>query len=478
MEQIELNFSHQRVFLTGNSLLIASLILGIVMTLVLASTGSVFYSIALPAIILSSIVACIFFANPLLNLVVVIVGFMVMASNESGFQPLEIAYAGYLFIVLTVWAVRNVILGSTTILVDRTDWALSIFLILLPGSLILTFLFNGDFRIAASELISLSLLLIYFPVKHAIIHYKAGSKVILIAIIVMCVGVSLLNTFNYASDLSNAISLSHVAGARVVVNDGLLMIGATMSLILLVYARNPVSLLFSTFAMVMTFSGVIMTQSRGSWLAFLVGSIALVLIVPNRAKLKIFTTVSIVSISIILVGYVLIGPFLNVVIEGLIERFGSIYTSLTQDLSLINRFRESMTVFEKITLNPFIGYGPGVEYLFYDIVHQTTHDDSFVHNGYIGLWYKYGLWGLGLVVYFWYSSIKLGLRAFRSNYPDYWTRLAGLAGAVPLIALTISALTQNPFFLKNYLFVFALVAGLSAGAGQRTSLDVQKLRPL
>ena len=63
--------------------------------------------------------------------------------------------------------------------------------------------------------------------------------------------------------------------------------------------------------------------------------------------------------------------------------------------------------------------------------------------------------------------VRLGLRAFRSDTAERWTRLAGLAGAVPLIALTISTLTQNPFFLKNYLFIIAIAAGLAAGAGHR-----------
>ena len=92
-----------------------------------------------------------------------------------------------------------------------------------------------------------------------------------------------------------------------------------------------------------------------------------------------------------------------------------------------------------------------------------------MHNGYVGLWYKYGLWGLGLVLYFWYSTVKLGLRAFRSDTADHWTRLAGLAGAIPLIALTITTLVGNPFFLKNQLFIIAIAAGLAVGAGERSS---------
>jgi len=469
MGQTEDQLPLLKIYRSGTAILAIGLAVGLTLTLGLINTGSVLFTIALPIAIMGGFAIYIFFTNPTLNLVSAILGFALIASNESGFQVIEIAYATYLFALLLAWFLRHKILESEKILVTKTDWALAIFLGLLPATLILTGLFRGEFRVAISELISLSMLLIYFPVKHTVSHHKLGPKIILITMVAMCSIVALLNAVSYASDLSNAISLSHIAGSRVVVNDGLLMIGAVMSLILLIYARGPVSLLLSLGALAFTFATLIMTQSRGSWLAFLLGVVALILLVRTSTRIKLLTTGAILSVMIVGVGYALIGPFLNVILEGIFERFGSISTSFTQDLSLVNRLRETSTVFEKIVINPLIGYGPGVSYLFYDIVHQSTHNDSFVHNGYIGLWYKYGLWGLGLVLCFWYSAVKSGLHVFRSDSLDYWTRLASLAGAIPLIALIVSTLTQNPFFLKNYLFVIAIDAALSEGTGQRIS---------
>ncbi len=469
MEQVGIHPSPPRIYQTGNALIIAGLVLSLGMTFALASTGSVPYISALPAATLGIIAVGFFFMNPLLNLMLVILGFVLISSNEEGFQMIEIAYAVYLYTVLLMWFLQHKISEPRKILTKKSDYAIALFLGMLPATLILTILFHGDFLIAFSELISLSMLLIYFPVKYTVVHYQAGPKLILIMVVIMSVVVAIVNTLEYASDLSNATALWHVSGSRVVVNDCLLMIGSLINLTLLVYARGPVSLLLSASALAFTFAGLIMTQARGFWLAFLLGVLALILLVKTSERIKIITTGAILSVLILGVGYILLGPFLNVIIEGITERFSTIATSFTQDLSLVNRFRETRSVFEKIIMNPLIGYGPGVSYLFYDIVHQSTDTDSFVHNGYIGLWYKYGLWGLGLVLYFWYSTIKLGLRAYRSNTAERWTRLAGLAGAVPLIALTISTLTQNPFFLKNYLFVIAIAAGLAAGSGERSS---------
>ncbi len=457
-----------KLYNTGHIIVTGCLFLGIVLTILVVSTGSLLYSVSLPIIIIGAVVICTLFANPTINLVTVVIGFAVIASNEMGFQITEVIYAVYLFAVLGSWFLYQGI-SSQQILVDRTDLSLALFLLLLPFTLILTGLFQGDYRVAVSELISLSMFLIYFPVKHVVAEHKYGPKFLLLTIVAMSALVALINVFEYASDLLGATQLWQIAGSRVPVNDCLLLVGSLMSLVLIIHARGPVMLLLSASSLVLTFAGLIMTQARGSWLAFLLGAIILTLLVRRPEKVKILFTGSIVTVLILGVGLLLVGPFLNVIVEGISERFVSIASSITQDLSLINRFRETYAVFEKIIVNPLIGYGPGVSYLFYDIVHQTTHMDTFVHNGYIAMWYKYGLWGLGLVLIFWYSATKLGLRAFQSDITDLWTRLAGLAGSVPLIAVTISTLTQNPFFLKNYLFIIALAAGLAAGAGQRES---------
>ncbi len=469
MQQVGIQLSPLRIYRTGNALILTGLIVGLGLTFALAGIATIPYLIAFPAAVLGMIAVGFFLTKPRFNLMLVILGFVLVASNEEGFQLLEVAYAAYLYTFLMAWFLRHWMSDSSVILTGKTDLALALFLGLLPITLVLTFFFHGDFSVAFSELISLSMLLIYFPVKHTVLHDRTGPKFMLTTVVLMSVVVAIINAFEYVSEISTATHLSHISGARVVVNDALLTIGSLMSLTLLVYARNPISLLLSVSAVAFTFSALIITQARGAWLASMLGMFVLFLLARAPERIKILTTGTIVSILILGIGYVLLGPFLNVIIEGITERFSTIAAAFTQDLSLVNRFRETRAVFEKIIVNPLIGYGPGVSYVFFDIVHQSTDTDSFVHNGYLGLWYKYGIWGLALVLYFWYSTVKLGLRAFRSNTADHWTRLAGLAASIPLIALTITTLVANPFFLKNQLFIIAVAAGLAVGTGERSS---------
>jgi len=467
MEQAELHFPYHKFYQLGHLVLVACLIIGLILSLLLANSGSIVYTAALPVAIIGALFLCFLFAAPTLGIASLILGFILMASNESGFQAIEIIYAACLFLTLIAWFIHYKSTDINRVIVQTSDWCLAIFLGVLPLSLILTYLFQGDFRVAASEIISLLMLLVYFPVKHIVAHEENGPKIILTSFIIMCTVVAIVNSFEYATDLSNAIALSQIAGSRVTVNDTLLLFGATMSLSLVLKARGPLSFLLPIIALAFTFAGLIMTQSRGAWMALLFGVTALFFFVQTSDRIKILTIGAILSAVIIGLGYILVGPYLNVILTGIFERFGSIGSAITQDLALVNRFRETSVVFEKVIVNPLVGYGPGVSYIFFDLVHQSTDMDTFVHNGYVGLWYKFGLWGLGLLMIFWYSSVKLGLRAYRSNSIDHWTRLAGLAGAIPLIALIVTTIVGNPFFLKNHLFVIAIAAGLASGAGQR-----------
>ena len=455
----------------GSVLLVAALIIGVGVTLLLANSGSLVYMTILPGLLLGSLVVAALFWNSNVNLVVAIVGFVVMANNVAGFQLVEILYAAYLYAMLAVWFVRHRVLAGHPIITSRADGALTFFLALLPATLILTYAFDGDFRVAASELISLSMLLIFYPVRHTVASHKSGPRLILLTVVTLGALVAVVNLIEYAGDLSNAWAAVQIAGSRVVVNDCLLLTGALASLTLLVYARRFWAATFYLGTFALTSAGLIVTQTRGYWLAFILGFVSLLYLMNTKQRARTLIGCAIAGGIIFGIAYAMIGPFLFVVTGGIIERFSSLGTAITQDLSLINRFRESWAVLGHIVWNPFIGYGPGVPYEFWDIVHQSTHKDTFVHNGYIGLWYKYGVWGLGLVMFFWLSTVRNGVRAFRTSGAGMWTRLAGLSGALPMIAVLVATLTANPFYLKNYLFIIGVSAGMAAGAATRTKTE-------
>ncbi len=466
--------SARALWLWGHAALFAALVLGLVVVLAIARMGSWPVAAAFPAVLVALAAAIWLFRHPTLNLFVVLVGFVIVADNQAGFQLREVAYALYLYLVLAFWYVERVAFTREPFLRTRADQALALFLILLPCSLVLTILFGGRLVGAVSELFSLSLLALYFPLKELAARYRWAPKALVLTVVSVGMLVALRNFYEYWQMLGRVTQAWQVETGRVVTNDNLLMVSSLFSLALVVYARKLKSFILAGLCFSFCFGGLILTQSRGYWMAFFVGFVALVFLTDKRRRRYILLLGGVGLVALVGAGYVLVGSYMDLLLGGLVERVLSIGTAATADLSLVNRFREAATVMELIKANPVVGYGMGVPYYFYDIAHQLSDLDALVHNGYVGLWYKFGLWGLGLVLFFWASTLRRGIQAFFAKSSAHWTKVCGLAAAISLIGFVLSTITSNPFFLKDSLFIFSVTTGLAGGAYLRSRRELQE----
>lgn len=451
----------------GRLALAGSLGFGLAIVLLVAWSGSALMALVLPAVIPAAAAAFFLFRRPTLNLVVVLVGFVVVADNQAGFQLREIAYGLYLYAVLLHWYAVRAAIRREPFLHSAEDRALFVFLLLLPCTLLLTVVYGGSLTGAASEIFSLSLLALYFPLKETIREYRHGPR--LLVLTVVCVGalVAARNMLEFSQQLSGATQAWQIATGRVVTNDNLLMVSSVFTLTLVLFARTWLSLGIRMGVFLLCFAGLVMTQSRGYWMAFLLAAGVLFVLADARVRRRMLGFGALGFAALAGIGLLFFGAYLDLLIGGLVERFASVASAVTSDISLVNRFREAQTVMEHVVRNPIVGHGMGVSYYFYDIAHQATDYDALVHNGYVGLWYKFGLWGLGLLLFFWAGVIVRGIQAFRMKAGSPWMRVCGLAAAASLAAFTLSTITSNPFFLKDSLFIFSLSAGLAGGAYRR-----------
>ena len=426
------------------------------------------YPAIFAALLLAASGAVVLLRYPALNFFVLLIGFVIVANNQAGFQLREILYALYLYTALAAWGIHRLFLTKEPLLRTRADQALALFLFLLPFTFVLTILFNGRLVGAVSELFSLSLLALYFPLKEIAARYKWAPKALVLTVVSVGMLVALRNFYEYYQMLGRVTQAWQVQTGRVVTNDNLLMVSSLFSLVLIVYAQRWKSFLLSCGCFFLCFGGLILTQSRGYWMAFALGALALVVLTDKVRRRRILLFGGVGLAAMIGAGYLLVGSYMDLLLGGLMERVLSIGTAATADLSLVNRFREAATVMELVWVNPILGYGMGVPYYFYDIAHQLTDLDALVHNGYVGLWYKFGLWGLGLVLFFWARTLWSGVRAFTATHSAHWTRICGVTASISLVGFVLSTVTSNPFFLKDSLFIFSVVCGLAAGAYLRS----------
>ena len=423
----------------------------------------------LPVAILGLAAFAFLFAHPRLNLIVVLLGFVSLTDYNTGFQIIEVLYGLYFITYLGHWFISRLFITHEPFVRTPTDCAVLLLLIMITCYMPVAVVFNGNIYGIFAEWIAFVLLSFYFPIKEEIRNNPKGALIILAIVGFIGVYIAFRNLLHYRAMLSSATQMWQVARGRVVTNDNLLMITSLYGLILFTFSQKWRHQLVSLGAFILFFSGLILTQSRGYWLAFLLGAGFMFLLIDSSHKKRLILVTLGGSVSLVLIAFFFLQDIFLLVTSGLAERLLSLQTATTADISLVNRFRETATVWELIRVNPILGYGMGVGYDFFDITMGVTETDAFVHNGYISLWYKYGILSLGLVLFFWFRSIFNGVRAFRVKTAPPTVRLIGLFGATTLTAFLLSTLTSSPFFLNDTLFAFGLLLATAEGAHQRTS---------
>ena len=122
---------------------------------------------------------------------------------------------------------------------------------------------------------------------------------------------------------------------------------------------------------------------------------------------------------------------------------------------------------DRVAQNPVLGHGWGVQVTHYSLVSAGTRSWAFLHNGYVALWFKLGLWGLGLMLVTWLATLARGLWALWTERLETDER-ALLAGSVATLAvLLLTASTSNPFSIMDQMLLLGLLLGGASGVAQR-----------
>ncbi len=405
--------------------------------------------------------------HPLLNLALILFGFILVADHQEGIQITEAIYGLYYLSYLAFWFLSRLFFYRDRVL--DTPGSIALFLLIVWATLTipLSLLSGGNARWIFSEWVAMATLLLYFPIREGFARYKRMPEVVIALVLIIGSILALRNLYEYQQGLSDATQAWQIIRGRAVTNDSILMSISLIGLIFLLHAERWHYRLMLLIAFLLNFVGLLLTQSRAFWVTFLLGAGLLFVFFDRRHKTRLIGLVLIGSFGALAFGIIFFEEYISLIISGLIERISSLGSAASRDISLINRFHETQTVWERIIQNPVIGYGMGVPYRFFDLTRHSTDVDSFVHNGYLSLWYRLGLPGLTAILVLWVSSIWQGFTAYRTTNSPLLTRLCGLSTAITLTVLALPALTSNPFHRNDGTFLFALLAGIAAGTYER-----------
>ena len=326
---------------------------------------------------------------------------------------------------------------------------------------------GGSIRAAVSEWIALMMLGAYFPIKHALREHEQAPRYLLAVLIWLGVFVALRNLLNFKEILLSATQGWEIARGRVTTNETFLLVPGLASLLLTLYARRTWVQALSVVLFVLFTTGLVLTQSRAYWVNFLFGS-GLVFLFVEPVQRRRFVYFSLIAGSLLsFFALVFFSDYLSLVVYGVVERFASLGSATTKDISLINRFYEAEDVWARIVENPILGHGMGVRYQTFDIIYDHTKSKSYTHNGPLSLWFKFGIFGLLSVLVFWVSTFWRGMQAYLQRHRTTRERLVAFTGALGLATFLPSVFTSNPFFLSDTLLMFALTAAFCTGIYER-----------
>lgn len=410
------------------------------------------------------------FTRPLLNLVVLVTLFAITAGYKEGVQVDEVAFAIYFLLYAAHWLFIRVVIQGEPLLRDASDWFVALFLVYVIGSLALTVLHRGDLLMALNEGFNFSLLALYFPFRDVCEREERGLTVLFSLVIILGLVASLRNFLHFQAILSDATYAWQIARGRVMVNEMFLLVAALITLTTALYARRITWILIYSGLFGTTSVALILTQSRAYWVDLALGVFLLFLLIDLQRKKRFVVLGALGAFSFVGVLYLLVGDFLFLLAYGLADRLLSLQSATSSDISLINRFFEMEALWALIKVNPIIGYGMGVKFTFFDAISHANWVKTFAHNGYMMLWFKFGLVGLSLILGLWGRSLWVAFRTAREHTASLDVRMFALALGICLIALIPSHNSSATFSTGDTVLMFGLLTGWISGLSRRATI--------
>ncbi len=399
-----------------------------------------------------------------------LLGFILILRFSDAIEPQEVLYYLYYVIYLGTWFVSRLFLRKEPIFRDLGDWLLLAYITYATSTFAFTIALGGSLSSGIREWLPLVFLLFYFPIKEACIRSPKVTVTILKLFLLLSLFATLLNFYEYVTDLQSATALWRILAERVRSNERLLMVSLIGLLVFFLQARDFRSRLTMFGGMLLFAAGVVISQSRAVWIAFILSVVVILFLLDSRKRIELLT-LSIGSLVLaVVVGAIFLPGYFDLIVVALVNRASSLSTASSADISLLNRFVEWGAAWERILQTPVLGHGFGVQFHFFDLTRELTMVKSHIHSTFLGILYRHGLIGLCLYLVFYIRSIWIAARLSRlMPAPDY-VRSVGMIAVGCLFALALSATMEDLLLADEGAMVIALPIAVASGIWQRHRL--------
>lgn len=429
---------------------------------------------AVPAVALVGIGVTLVRPGPFGRLAVLLGLLVFQFRGEPGTTPLELLSGLALVAYLAHWFADTWLRERrvTTSLFDAA--ALTWGVVGLVGGMVLGQLFgaNGyDFR---ADVIATVPFLLYLPAKDLCARHRYGPVLLAGALVVYGVVASVQTAFFFRQVVTGATEVWEIADARFASSETSVTAGLLLCFAAFATARGRGVQAVALVIAGGLFGGLILSKSRGFWVAAVLGLLALGVVGRRADRRRLVVAAVLGTTALVALSFLLFADQVTLLLGGSLNRLASLATA-GQDISLLNRFVETEAAWARIQANPVLGYGWGVQFSYYGLISQGTVNWSFLHNGYVALWYKTGLWGLLLMAAVWVGGVVRGGAAGRSPVLGPAERACALGAMATLTAFSLAAITSNPFSILDQMLVVTLLLALAHGVADRAAA-LQRVR--
>ena len=383
-----------------------------------------------------------------------------MFGGEEGVSPFEALFFAGALVMLAGWY-GTVVLGGRRFITSGDDVVAALWLGLgVAVALVASAVVGNPAADLRAEAIALFPMFLYFPIKEAVAERRWGLPLVVGALAWYGVYSTVLNAVAIRTAVVEATAWYEVANVRFVTGETAMAAALLIGVSLLPALRSRAVRLGLLAVAGTLLIGLVVAKSRGYWLAAAFGLVVALLASPPETRRQSLQSLALGGLVLVGLAWALASEQVLLLIEGLVIRFASL-SDVGRDPSVLSRVAESAGAWEQVRLNPVLGYGWGRRVTHYSALSDGTQHWSFMHNTYLWVWHKVGLWGLGLLLALWGRAAVRSLRAAQSRALPLAER-AGAAGAVGLVALT-----SNPLGVGDAALVVTLVLALAHGLGQR-----------
>lgn len=381
-----------------------------------------------------------------------------LLSNSPGIQPIELPF--YSISVIVAGFVFLELITGRIIIHTSLDKLFLLLLFLIPYGIILGIINGASVYLAFGETTFFLGILIYFPLRKYL-DQKRFRYILGVILTLILLYVLIRNVINYRLLIIQAVLPWQTEKARVAGNEVILLIASLFCLSIAAITSTKWKQILSTILFIAFIGGLVLTQSRGYWLAFAIGALIIFYFINTKGKIRILLTFLVLTSSSIILASIFFGDFLALIIKGLTSRFQSLGSGKL-DISLLERLLESKTVLGMMIENPIAGYGFGYTYtkkiLFYDHFIKT----SYVHNGYLAMWLKFGIVGVVTFISIWVIAIRNSYKLYHSKSNEFDKSVSlTISGSVLGIILVNNTSPQILTF-ESILFVTIFCAYISS----------------